>query len=265
MVDEHWPTAEPVRARIALHTGEADLRAGDYSGPAVNRCARLRAIAHGGQVLLSAVTAELVASDLPPGTSLRDLGPHRLQDLVEPEHVWQLLHSSLPAEFPALQSLDAQSHNLPPQPTPLIGREQEVAAVRRSLLDSDTRLLTLVGLGGTGKTRLASRCLPKCSLGSPMVRALCPINARGSHSRVACLTRGRPGIGECGTIGEAALGLATRCDAAELYESLRLGDPLVATREFFSGTVVSRVVTIISGRTQIEVTLDHLACRLRHD
>src|SRR5437867_12994259 len=89
---ESWPTPTPVRVRMALHTGEADLREGDYYGAAVNRCARLRAIAHGGQVLLSQATEELVRQNLPEGAGLRGLGSHRLQDLAQPEHVFQLLH-----------------------------------------------------------------------------------------------------------------------------------------------------------------------------
>jgi predicted ATPase/class 3 adenylate cyclase/ribosome-binding protein aMBF1 (putative translation factor) len=101
---EAWPTDSPLRVRVALHTGEADIRTGDYYGPAVNHCARLRAIAHGGQVLVSSVTANLVRESLVTGISLLDLGEHLLKDLVEPERVWQLLHPELPAAFPSLVS-----------------------------------------------------------------------------------------------------------------------------------------------------------------
>src|SRR2546428_2445421 len=103
LVWEPWPTPTPLRVRVALHTGEADLREGDYYGAAVNRCARLRAIAHGGQVLLSLATEELVRETLPEGASLRDLGLHRLQDLTQPEHVFQFAHPDLPADFPPLR------------------------------------------------------------------------------------------------------------------------------------------------------------------
>src|SRR5207244_4748246 len=112
IVAEPWGTPTPLRVRIALHTGEADLREGDYYGAAVNRCARLRAVAHGGQVLLSMATEELVREALPEGTSLRDLGLHRLRDLSQPERVFQLLHPDLPADFPPLTSLDALPNNL---------------------------------------------------------------------------------------------------------------------------------------------------------
>ena len=132
----------------------AELRDGDYYGSAVNRCARLRGIGHGGQILLSEATAVLVRDALPVGVSLRDLGAHRLKDLARPEHVFQVLHPDLPGEFPPLASLDARPHNLPVQPTPLVGREREVAALRELLQREDARLVTLTGPGGTGKTRL---------------------------------------------------------------------------------------------------------------
>jgi predicted ATPase/class 3 adenylate cyclase len=150
---EPWPAATPLRVRIALHTGDAVVRDGDYFGTTVNRCARLRAVAHGGQILLSAATRELAGPELPPEVSLRDLGTHRLRDLQQPEHVFQLLHPELPAEFPPLRSLEAFSHNLPVHLTSFIGREQEMAEAQRLL--TNTRLLTLTGSGGCGKTRLA--------------------------------------------------------------------------------------------------------------
>src|SRR5262252_5736820 len=96
---EPWPETAQSRVRMALHTGEADLRDGDYYGSPVNRCARLRALAHGGQVLLSGTTAESVRGKLPGGATLRGLGRHRLKDLAEPERVFQLLHLELPVEF----------------------------------------------------------------------------------------------------------------------------------------------------------------------
>jgi predicted ATPase/class 3 adenylate cyclase/tetratricopeptide (TPR) repeat protein len=150
---EPWPPPTPLRVRMALHTGEADLRQGDYYGAAVNRCARLRAIVHGGQILLSQTTHDLVRIALPEGLSLRDLGEHRLTDLTYLEHVFQVTHPDLPADFPSLRSLDAYAHNLPLQLTSFVGREREMTEVKRLL--QVARLLTLIGTGGCGKTRLA--------------------------------------------------------------------------------------------------------------
>ncbi len=154
LATEPWPTPGPISVRIGIHTGEAQLREGDYYGAAVNRCARLRGIGHGGQILLSEATAVLVRDDLPTGTSVLDLGEHRLKDLTRPERVFQLTAPDLPADFPALASLDARPHNLPIQLTSLIGREREVRAVCDLLRREDVRLVTLTGPGGTGKTRV---------------------------------------------------------------------------------------------------------------
>jgi predicted ATPase/class 3 adenylate cyclase len=152
---KEWGVEGGVRVRMALHTGAAEERDGDYFGPPVNRVARLLSAAHGGQVLLSLPTQELVHDQLPSGTSLRDLGERRLKDLFRPERVFQLLAPELPSEFPPLRSLDAYRNNLPLQPTPLVGREKEVSEVCNLLRSGETRLLTLTGPGGTGKTRLA--------------------------------------------------------------------------------------------------------------
>jgi predicted ATPase/class 3 adenylate cyclase/DNA-binding CsgD family transcriptional regulator len=152
---EPWPTPTPLRVRLALHTGEAEFCAEDYYSPAVNRCARLRDAAHGGQILLSQATAGLAGDALRPGVELRDLGEHRLADLLRPERIFQLIVPDLPADFPPLRTLDIRPTNLPVQATPLLGREREVAAVGALLRRVDVRLLTLTGTGGTGKTRLA--------------------------------------------------------------------------------------------------------------
>src|SRR5215218_6842394 len=155
LLSSEWEESGPLKVRMALHTGAAEERDGDYFGPPLNRVARLLSAAHGGQVLLSLPTHELVRDQLPAGTSLRDLGEHRLKDLFRPERVFQLVSPDLPSEFPPLRTLEAYRNNLPLQPTPLVGREKEVSEVCHLLGGDETRLLTLTGPGGIGKTRVA--------------------------------------------------------------------------------------------------------------
>jgi predicted ATPase/DNA-binding CsgD family transcriptional regulator len=144
----------PLWLRMALHTGTAEERGDGYSGPLLNRVARLLAAGHNGQILLTATTYELVRDHLPPGVELRDLGERRLKDLTRPEHVWQATVVDLPADFPALRTLDSHPNNLPRLTTALIGRAPEIAAVSALLRRADVALVTLTGPGGTGKTRL---------------------------------------------------------------------------------------------------------------
>lgn len=150
---EPWPVPSPLRVRMALHTGEAELRDGDYYGPAVNRCARLRNAAHGGQTLVSMVTHSLVVDYLPDGVSLRDLGQQQLKDLKRPEHIYQLVPPGLPSDFPALKVVGNARNNLPIALTRFIGRETEMSELKG--LVRTARLLTITGVGGAGKTRLA--------------------------------------------------------------------------------------------------------------
>jgi predicted ATPase/class 3 adenylate cyclase len=148
-----WPEDAVIRVRMGLHTGEAALVGNDYVGIEIHRAARIASSAHGGQVVLSDATRGLVEGALPEGVSLVDLGEHRLKDLARPERIWQLRINGLPDEFPALKSLDTTPNNLPTQLTSFVGREHEVAEGLRLLASS--RLLTLTGPGGTGKTRLS--------------------------------------------------------------------------------------------------------------
>ena len=152
--NEEWEETGLLNLRMALHTGAAEERDGDYFGPPVNRVARLLSAGHGGQVLLSQTTFELLRDDLPEGTGLSDLGEHRLKDLSRPEGVYQLTAPGMAGEFSALKTLDMCPNNLPLQPTVLIGRERESEQVKELLLRPEVRLVTLIGPGGTGKTRL---------------------------------------------------------------------------------------------------------------
>ena len=152
---EPWGDIGTLRVRMALHTGSAEERVDDYVGPDLNRVARLLSAGHGGQVLLSQSAYNLVSDHLPEGISLRDLGEHSLKDLVRPERIYQVLAHDLPQDFPPLRTIEARRSNLPAQATPFVGREVELARIAHLLNDPECRLISLVGIGGSGKTRLA--------------------------------------------------------------------------------------------------------------
>ena len=161
--DIAWGPTGPLRVRMAIHSGTAESREGDFFGQALNRDARILAIGHGGQVLLSAAAAALTRERLPEGAELLDLGSHRLRDLDRPEQVFQLAAPDLPREFPVLRSLSTRRSNLPIPLTSFVGRQRELAEVSQLL--ERARLVTLIGTGGTGKTRLmievAGRVAPR--------------------------------------------------------------------------------------------------------
>ena len=148
---ESWTTPSPVRVRAAIHTGQAAWRDGDLYGRAVNRTARLRSLAHPSQILVSSVAAEQARPELSPPAELVELGWYRLKDLDDPERVFEVLHPRLPASYPPLTS-PARADNLPAPTTSLVGRADDLAELRQHLAGS--RLVTVVGPGGTGKTRL---------------------------------------------------------------------------------------------------------------
>ncbi len=150
--DATWGETGQLRVRMALHAGSAETRDGDYFGPALNRVARILAIGHGGQVICSAVAAVLARDGLPASVDLLDLGSHRLRDMDRPEQVYQVVVDDLPRTFPPLRSLSTRRSNLPIQLTSFVGRERQL----REVLDliGRHRLVTLIGTGGTGKTRL---------------------------------------------------------------------------------------------------------------
>ncbi len=148
-----WPDGAVLRVRMGLHTGEPVSTSDGYVGVDVHMVARVCQAGHGGQILLSQTTRDLVEDDQPEGVSLRDLGEHHLKDLARPQRLFQVVTPDLPADFPQLRSLDVLPNNLPIQLTSFIGREREMAEIKR--LMQGTRLLTLTGVGGSGKTRLA--------------------------------------------------------------------------------------------------------------
>jgi predicted ATPase/class 3 adenylate cyclase len=148
-----WPEGAALRVRMGLHTGEPLGGTSDYVGLDVHRAARVCAAGHGGQILLSQAVEVMTARDLPPDVTLRDMGAHRLKDLREPERLFQVVHPDLPSEFPSLKSLDARPNNLPVELTSFVGRDREKAEIGKLLFTG--HLVTLMGPGGAGKTRLA--------------------------------------------------------------------------------------------------------------
>ncbi len=154
LADEPWDTPGPLRARIGLHTDEGVVvNDNNYASPPINRCSRLMSAAHGGQVVISGSTEMLVREQLPEGMGLLDLGEHRLRDLGSPVRAFQLFSDNAPEDFPPLRSMDTFPGKLPAQVSSFIGREAEVARVARAL--GESRVVTITGVGGVGKTRLA--------------------------------------------------------------------------------------------------------------
>jgi predicted ATPase/class 3 adenylate cyclase len=153
LAEEVWGETGPLRVRMGLHTGVAELRDGDYYGSVLNRAARLMSVAHGGQVVVSQVTEQLVRDAIPPEITFVDLGDHRLRDLTAPLRVFQLSYPGLELHFPPLRSLGSAGSNLPVQRSSFVGRERDLERLRD--LMKERRLLTLTGVGGVGKTRLA--------------------------------------------------------------------------------------------------------------
>jgi predicted ATPase/class 3 adenylate cyclase len=147
--------SRPIQVRMGIHTGEPLRTDEGYVGIDIHRGARIAAAGHGGQVLVSQTARELIQDDLSDEFALRDLGEHRLKDLSRPQRIFQLVTDGLGSDFPPLETLENRPTNLPPQPTPLIGRERELTEIVEFLRSAEVRLLTLTGPGGAGKTRLA--------------------------------------------------------------------------------------------------------------
>ena len=154
LAEDGWPHGAPVRVRMGVHTGPVNIVDNDYVGLSVHEAARVASAAHGGQVLVSEATAGLVDGRLPAAVELRDLGRHALKDFPQPRHLFQLTHPDLGLAFPPPRTLTARGHNLPSPAASFVGRASELAEVQRLVLGSD-RLVSIVGSGGMGKSRLA--------------------------------------------------------------------------------------------------------------
>ena len=161
LVAEPWPEGATIKVRMGLHTGGAERSGESLVGLGINRAARLAALAHGGQILASSLVRDQLDDHPVEGVTMRDLGEHRLKDLSAPVRIVQVIADGLPSDFPALRSLDARPNNLPTQLTTFVGRDAELEAAARLL--SQTRLLTLTGPGGTGKTRLSLQLAARSS------------------------------------------------------------------------------------------------------
>jgi predicted ATPase/class 3 adenylate cyclase len=155
LADTRWPSGVRVAVRMALHTGDVSLSEGEYVGMDIHRAARLAAAGHGGQLLLSETTSEIVEGELPPGVTIVDLAEHRLRDIEQPEHIHQVVIDGLPSEFPPLRAEPVRFEILPTEASAFIGRDALIE--QASQLLANNRLLTLTGPGGTGKTRLSLR------------------------------------------------------------------------------------------------------------
>ena len=213
IADHSWPQGVSLRVRMGLHTGEPIKTEEGYVGMDVHRSARICSAGHGGQILLSGAIRVLVENDLPEGVSLRDLGEHRLKDLQHPEGIFQLLHPDLPSDFPSLKSLDIAPNNLPIQLTRFIGREKEIAEVKG--LFSTTRLLTLTGSGGCGKTRLGLQVVADLLEEFPDGVWVVELASLSDPNLVIQETASVLGIREDPTMGEGSLGTSSATTGVE--------------------------------------------------
>ena len=255
LVSAEWEIGEPLRVRMGVHTGEAELRDGDYYGTATNRAARLMSVAHGEQVLVSLSTAELVSDALPEGLALVDLGEQRLRDLSRPERIFQVADGSLRVEFPAIRTLDAFPGNLPLQVTSFVGRRDELVELSKVL--RDTRMVTITGTGGVGKTRVVVQLAAELLQRFPDGAWLCELAAVSDADAMVQLVATtlsvppRPGVSLEGAVLESlrskrALVVLDNCEHL-LDAAGRLADALVRDCEHLRVVATSREALGIAG------------------
>jgi predicted ATPase/DNA-binding SARP family transcriptional activator len=235
-----WPAGEEVRVRMGLHTGIARLVDGGYSAISVREAARICDASHGGQVLLSADTARMVRHFLPEDSSLADRGSFMLNGFDEPERIFQLLHPEIESSFPPLRASPAQSHNLPDTRTSFVGRESELKAIDDLL--STNRLVSIVGPGGVGKSRLAVELAARLAARFEWGIRLCDLSPIDDYSLVPSAISAAFGIrGESGgdPLGEIA-------EAVSDHEALLLVDSCEHLNEA-AGTAIDALLSTVPG------------------
>ncbi len=255
-------TLPEVRVRIGVHSGEPSLVDGRYIGLDVHRAARVAAAAHGGQIILSDTAYDLVASQMPEAATARDLGEHRLKDLHRPRRLYQLLAPGLPDAFPPLRTLNAHRHNLPTPTTPLVGRQVETRRLKAWLAETATRLVTLTGPGGVGKTRLALQAAAESVADYPDGVFFVPLGDVREAHRVGAAIALALDLTVAG--GQAALDVVTAhlCQRRALlvldnFEQVTAAGPDVATllaaAPGVKVVVTSRVILRVYGETEFNV------------
>lgn len=276
---EDWGELGGIAVRMAIHTGTAELRGGDYFGPTVNRVARVLALAHPGQVLISNAAADLVQGALPEQTTLRSLGEFELRGMVRPERIYQVVSPKLKSEFPEVRPPAKTPTNLPPQLSSFVGRETEMGEVLSALRRS--RLATLTGAGGSGKTRLAIEAASECAASFPdgvFIAELAPISDERSVVRTvaeALDVLEEPGRPMLDTLADELrpkklLLILDNCEhvldaSADLAESLLRAAPnlhiLATSREAIGiqGEAVMRIKSLSVPEMAQEVTVEDLS------
>src|SRR6188472_548663 len=260
LVAEPWPEGATIKVRMGLHTGGAEQSGESLVGLGINRAARLAALAHGGQILASSLVRDQLVDRPVEGVTMRDLGEHRLKDLSAPVRIVQVVAGGLPSDFPALRSLDARPNNLPTQLTTFVGRDAELEAAARLL--AGTRLLTLTGPGGTGKTRLSLQLAARSSDDFPDGVFFVPLEPIRDPMLVAPRIASALGVAESTARSiDEALGDWLRDKRLLLvldnFEQVVAAAPIVAdllrAAPEIKAIVTSRAVLHVSGEQEYEV------------